>query len=92
MAARPGRLAEPTGSVSLRQKLKMEKNSFEVHHSATLYACGIELMERALTLPGPSRQQVMPRNRLLIACWSRPYRAEASFQQRGSASRSGSTA
>lgn len=55
------------GGVPLRHRLAMEKRSFEVHHSATLYAWGFELMERALTLPTPRRRQVMLRDGLLIA-------------------------
>ena len=55
------------GGTPLRQRLAMEKRSFEVHHSATLYAWGFDLMEQALALPGPRRRQVMLRDGLLIA-------------------------
>ena len=55
------------GGVPLRQQLAMEKRSFEVHHSATLYAWGFELMEEALTLSAPCRRRVMLRDGLLIA-------------------------
>ncbi|WP_052215190.1 tyrosine-type recombinase/integrase [Belnapia sp. F-4-1] len=55
------------GGVPLRQQLAMEKRSLEVHHSATLYVWGFDLLEQALTLPGPRRRQVMLRDGLLIA-------------------------
>ncbi|MFC7477973.1 hypothetical protein ACFQS7_26740 [Dankookia sp. GCM10030260] len=55
------------GGIPLRHRLAMEKRHFQVHHSATLYAWGREMMERALTLPGPCRRRVMLRDGLLIA-------------------------
>ncbi|MBL6082413.1 tyrosine-type recombinase/integrase [Belnapia sp. T18] len=55
------------GGVPLRQRLAMEKRSFGVHHSATFYAWGFDLLERAVTLPGPRRRQVMLRDGLMIA-------------------------
>src|SRR4051794_35515290 len=64
--AQVGWLSRP-GGTPLRHRLAMEKRHFQVHHSATLYAWGKEMMERALTLPGPRRRQVMLRDGLLIA-------------------------
>lgn len=55
------------GGVPLRHRMAMEKRSFEVYHSATLYAWGFDMLEQALTLPGPRRRQVMLRDGLLIA-------------------------
>ena len=55
------------GGVSPHRQLEMTKRSFTVHHPRKLYRWGVRLMERALTLTGPRRRQVMLRDGLMIA-------------------------
>lgn len=61
-----GWLGRP-GGVPLRQRLAMQNRSFRLHHSSLLYAWGLDMAERAVTLTAPCRRQVMLRDGVLIA-------------------------
>lgn len=63
------------GGTPVHGRLDLSPRPIEVHHPAEMFAMGLALMERALTLSGPRRRQVMLRDGLLFSILAlRPYR------------------
>jgi hypothetical protein len=63
------------GGTPVHGRLDLSPRQIEVHHPAALFDMGLALMERALTLPGPRRRQVMLRDGLLFSILAvRPFR------------------
>ncbi|MEI6159549.1 MAG: hypothetical protein WCP77_06935 [Roseococcus sp.] len=53
--------------IPLSDQLEMRKRPITLHAPLDLFLWGLELMERAMTLPGPRRRQVQMRDGLLVA-------------------------
>lgn len=60
-----GWLTRP-GGVPVRARLPMRRRALTVHHPRALFDWGLELVERARTLPGDDRRRVMLRDGVMI--------------------------
>jgi site-specific recombinase XerD len=60
-----GWLTRP-GGVPIRARLPMRRRALTVHHPRALFEWGLELVERARTLPGADRRRVMLRDGVMI--------------------------
>jgi integrase len=70
----PRRVLAP-GGAAVHGRLDLSPRPVEVHHPASLFEMGIDMMERAMILSAPRRRQVMLRDGLLFAVLAlRPYR------------------
>lgn len=54
------------GGVPIRTRLPMRRRALTVHHPRAMFDWGLELVERARTLPGDDRRRVMLRDGVMI--------------------------